>query len=86
MLDTMQAQLEPLIRGAAEQPLEIYLEWGTYDLRNPHEAWDMAQANRALAETLRARGYRVSGGEVADANRTDLVFESLFPLRAAGGG
>jgi enterochelin esterase-like enzyme len=88
MLDSMLKALEPKIRTAEEQPLEFYLEWGRYDLRNPQEAWNMVETNRRFAELLRRRGYAPAGGEVPDgtgwpswANRTDLVLETLFPLR-----
>ena len=87
MLDSMQTGLLSLVKTADEQPLQVYMEWGKYDLRNPHEAWDMGASNRTFAEILEDKGYRVSGGEVHDGtgwsswqNRTDVLFETLFPL------
>ena len=40
--------LVPMIKTAEEQPLDLYVEWGTYDLRGPSEAWRMADQNVAL--------------------------------------
>jgi enterochelin esterase-like enzyme len=66
----------------------IYLEWGTYHLRSPHEAWDMARANRDLWALLRQRGQRPAGGEVPEGfgwacwrGHTDEMLSALFPLR-----
>jgi enterochelin esterase-like enzyme/outer membrane protein assembly factor BamB len=91
LLDSQMDELEPLVRTATEQPLEIYLEWGKYDLRGYNEAWDLGRANRRWAEFLGSRGYELSGGEVHDGfgwgswrNRTDVVLETLFPAETAG--
>ena len=71
--------------SASEQPLTIYLDWGKYDFRNPHEAWDMGEVNRGIADLLKSKGYAPVGGEVSDGsgwpswrNRTDRVFAALF--------
>ena len=79
---------EMLGAGAAERPLTIYHSWGTYDLRSPHEAWDMAEANRDAWSALREAGYRPAGGEVPEGHgwncwraHTDEMLEALFPLR-----
>ena len=86
-LDFQLVPFEGLVRTAAEQPLDIYIEWGSYDMQNPQEAWDIRDADRKLVEFLTSRGYTVAGGEVHDGtgwsswkNRTDRVLESLFPL------
>ena len=86
-LDFQIVPLEGLVHTAAEQPLDIYIEWGRYDMQNPQEAWDIRDADRKLVEFLTSRGYSVAGGEVHDGtgwsswkNRTDRVLESLFPL------
>jgi outer membrane protein assembly factor BamB/enterochelin esterase-like enzyme len=85
-LDFQLAPLEELVHTATEQPLDIYIEWGSYDMQNPQEAWDIRDADRKLVEFLTSRGYSVAGGEVHDGtgwsswrNRTDRVLESLFP-------
>ena len=87
MFDSERVPLEKLVRTAAEQPLDIYIEWGRYDMQNPQEAWDVRTMCRKLTEFLASRGYAVAGGEVHDGtgwsswkNRTDRVLESLFPL------
>lgn len=88
------SQLKTMVieRLGAEREAElprIYLDWGTYDLRNPHEAWDMASEARALYADLRAAGLEPLGGEAADGtgwaswrNRTDALYSGLFPLGA----
>jgi enterochelin esterase-like enzyme len=87
IFDSMSAAIDSLAKPASELPLDIYMDWGTYDLRNPQEAWDLARSNRELAKKLRDRGYALKGGEVHDGtgwsswrNRSDVVFEAMFPL------
>ncbi|MEM7585255.1 MAG: PQQ-binding-like beta-propeller repeat protein [Acidobacteriota bacterium] len=72
---------------ADQQPLNIYLDWGKYDLRNSHEAWSMAEDSRRFFEAMRERGYAPVGGEVnAGAGwaswrtRTHRWLEQLLPL------
>ncbi len=86
MFGSMRKELDPLVTTASEKPLLIYLDWGKYDLRNSHEAWDMAETNRKFAKTLRGKGYMLAGDEVNDGtgwsswqNRTGDLFEALFP-------
>ncbi|MEM7355274.1 MAG: PQQ-binding-like beta-propeller repeat protein, partial [Acidobacteriota bacterium] len=45
------------LRPSHEQRLEVYLDWGKYDLRNSHEAWSMADDSRRFFERLQALGY-----------------------------
>ncbi len=90
MLDTDQDLLEKQVRTAAEVPLRLYLDWGRYDRRGTREAWDMRRANQRFDAFLRERGYSPAGGEVPEGagwagwrNRTDRVFEALFPAPPA---
>jgi outer membrane protein assembly factor BamB/enterochelin esterase-like enzyme len=78
--------LEEELSAVERRDLKIYLDWATYDLRNPYENWDIGAANRRIAEELRSRGFLVYGGEVADGlgwsnwrQRTDDLLEALFP-------
>jgi len=78
---------EELARGAGDLPLVIYLDWGTYHLRSPHEAWDLAVENRKLWAALREAGYRPAGGELPEGfgwacwtGHTDELLASIFPL------
>jgi outer membrane protein assembly factor BamB/enterochelin esterase-like enzyme len=87
VMDSMEGPLAAMVKGPAEQPMRIYLDWGKYDLRNPHENWDLGASNRRLAAMLTSKGYSVAGGEAHDGcdwsswrNRTDDLFEALFPL------
>ena len=91
MLSSFEADLQKEVRAASEQPLQLYQDWGRYDLRGTREAWDMAETNRRFNAFLRERGYRPAGGEANDGfgwaswrNRTDRVFETLFPAAAPG--
>ena len=86
----MQMWLEQLAdQTAADAPMTIYLEWGRWDLRSPHEAFDMRDSSRKAWEILVDRGYKPMGGEVWDStdfvswrNRTDVMLEALFPIDA----
>jgi enterochelin esterase-like enzyme len=71
----------------AKNPKAIYLEWGTYHLRSPHEGWDLVVENRELWAHLREAGYRLAGGEVHEGygracwnSHTDEMLTALFPL------
>ena len=81
--DQGQALMAPAL---AQKPLRIYLDWGKYDLRSPIEGNNLRQSTAAFAQLLQTRGYPFAGGMVHDGagwaswkNRTDRVFEALFP-------
>jgi enterochelin esterase-like enzyme/outer membrane protein assembly factor BamB len=81
-------EMRELATGANEKPMVIYLEWGTYHLRSPHEAWDLGEENRKLWAQLREAGYRPAGGEVPEGygwacwnGHTDDLLAALYPLR-----
>jgi enterochelin esterase-like enzyme len=87
MLSSTEADLQKEIRAAEERPLRLYMDWGRYDMRGTRENWDMTETNRRFAAFFRERGYRPAGGEANDGagwpswrNRTDRLFQSLFPL------
>ena len=80
-------EAEPMIKSADEQPMVIYLEWGTYHLRSPHEAWDLVRENRGVWAMLRDAGYRPAGGEVPEGygracwnGHTDELPAAMFPM------
>lgn len=86
MNDSRRMPLEDLVTNSDQQPLDIYIEWGSHDAQNPQENWDARFRSRGFFEFLRERGYAVEGGEVHDGtgwasykNRTDRVFRALFP-------
>ena len=88
MLDTDETEIFPLIRSAAERPLRVYHDWGRYDAHATREHWDMRTTNARLNELLRKKGYQPAGGVAPDGtgwgswrNRTDRLFEALFPPR-----
>jgi outer membrane protein assembly factor BamB/predicted alpha/beta superfamily hydrolase len=82
------AAFETLIPPASSiAPVTLYLDWGRYDLRSPLDGNDMGISSETFARRLQERGYTFVGGEVNDGagwaswkNRTDRVFEALFPL------
>lgn len=68
-------------------PSTAYIEWGRWDLRNPHEGWDARVLGVQLDVFLREQGWQTTGGEVWDGtdvgswrNRADVLLETLFPL------
>ena len=75
--------------SADKNPMQIYMDWGKYDMRDPRENWDIGDSNSRFADKLRGLGYTIAGGETNDGcgwsswrNCTDKIFETLFP---AGG-
>ncbi len=81
-----------MLTSADERPMTIYMDWGTYDLRSPHEAWDMVVENRKAWDVLRDAGYRPSGGEVPEGpswrtwrSHTAELLTALFPLAPEAG-
>ena len=81
------AALRGLVAAAEGPSMDLYMEWGLYDARAPHENWDLRDAAESFMDFLVGRGYTVAGGAVPDGtgwsswkNRTDLVLRSLFPL------
>lgn len=81
-------EMREMATSANEKPMVIYLEWGTYHLRSPHEAWDLGEENRKLWAQLREAGYRPAGGEVPEGygwacwnGHTDELLAALYPLR-----
>ena len=85
---TAKTEHERLIMPALSQlPLQIYMDWGKYDLRSPMEGNDLGKSSRSFARLLKVRGYFFTGGVMNDGagwtswrNRTDRVFETLFPI------
>jgi hypothetical protein len=79
--------LEAVIDAADPERFLIYHEWSKYDLRFPRTPTDLVEANRAINEQLRERGFTVLGGQSNDGtgwsswrNRTDDMLSALFPL------
>ncbi|MCH9007370.1 PQQ-binding-like beta-propeller repeat protein [candidate division KSB1 bacterium] len=90
LLTEAENELKSLKPDAGNQPLEIYLDWGTYDIRSPLEGWDNGRENSRFSDYLTEKGFTVAGGEVHDGfgwgswrNRTDKVFERFFPMEKA---
>jgi enterochelin esterase-like enzyme/outer membrane protein assembly factor BamB len=80
--------IESLIGSAEDQPVVIYMDWGTYHIRSPHEAWDRAEESRKIWAKLREAGYRPAGGEIPVgvswecwSAQTDDLLTAVFPLR-----
>jgi outer membrane protein assembly factor BamB/enterochelin esterase-like enzyme len=80
--------LRNMIKTAQQQPLQIYLDWGLYDLRTSRESWDIREGNRNMVQLLRERGYKPAGGETHESfgwaswrNRLDRVLVTLLPVQ-----
>jgi len=82
--------VDAFIDSVAEIPSEemprFYMDWGTYDFRNPQEAWDMSVNTARLAKELRELGLEVAtrshnGGTdwTSWRTRTRPLLEALFP-------
>jgi outer membrane protein assembly factor BamB/enterochelin esterase-like enzyme len=84
-LDSDWAALEPILTTAAERPLRIYLDWGSYSMRNPQEGWDLRTESRRYRQELERLGFTPSGGEAPDGdgwaswrNRADDMLRALI--------
>ena len=87
IFEAPRVSIEQLAIGPAERPMNLYIEWGRYDLQAPHENWDLRESVRGFKDLLSNRGYTVDGGEVPDGtgwsswkHRNGRVLRSLFPL------
>jgi outer membrane protein assembly factor BamB len=85
MLTVDQNRILAAVPDPAAHPMQIDVEWGTYDLRAPHEGWNTTREAPQLAESLRRRGHAVRTHEVAAGHgwgsfrsRADRLFASLF--------
>ncbi|MHC5109469.1 MAG: outer membrane protein assembly factor BamB family protein [Planctomycetota bacterium] len=86
VFDSMMPMVTGAVDGHTDNPPRMYMDWGKYDLRNPHEAWDLTKTARKLADYFHGAGVRFKGGEVHDGTgwsswktRVDLAFNTLFP-------
>jgi enterochelin esterase-like enzyme len=86
MLSSDEQYLREIIKTAQEQPLQIYLDWGLYDLHTSRENWDLRESIRKLVVLFRERGYKPAGGETHESfgwaswrNRLDRVLVALLP-------
>ena len=55
--------LHPSIAKLTKLPndrCDIFVEWGTYEFRNPSENWDMAKQGQVIADMLRIGGHTVT--------------------------
>ena len=53
IFDAGQAQFATLY-GGIEEPMRVCIEWGKYDMHNPHENWDIRKIGASMADTLAA--------------------------------
>ena len=80
-----------LLVSGEQKNLQIYFDWGKYDIRSPLENISIVESNRSFAALLKSRGFRFTGGEVHAGggwgswkNRIDRVFGTFFPLSGSG--
>ncbi|MCA9250625.1 MAG: PQQ-binding-like beta-propeller repeat protein [Phycisphaerales bacterium] len=91
IFDGVKGTLNQLVEDHKAAPPVIYMEWGKYDFRNPHEAWDIGAEAAKFAGTMRKKGFKIQGGEVHDGtgwsswvNRYDAMFNAIFPKDSTG--
>lgn len=89
LFDAFSPDIKGAIAAANSTKMFFYLDWGKYDFRNPHEAWDMGKVNRGVAEALKNKGFPMAGGEVNDSsdwsswrNRTDRLLTALYAKKS----
>jgi enterochelin esterase-like enzyme len=82
-------ELTDLVSSSEKLPLEFYLHWGRYDIRNT-TGLDRAGVNRTFAKVLKEKGYVVHGGEFNEGyaypswrTRTDDILEAFFPIKTS---
>ncbi|MCH8954000.1 PQQ-binding-like beta-propeller repeat protein [candidate division KSB1 bacterium] len=82
-------ELTDLVSSSEKLPVEFYLHWGRYDIRNT-SGLDRAGVNRTFAKMLKEKGYVVHGGEFNDGyaypswrTRTDDILEAFFPIKTS---
>lgn len=53
--------------SAVELPTKVHLQWGSYDMFNPHENWDIRTSSKSIFELLSKNdSLQVTGGMVND--------------------
>lgn len=89
-LDSDWEALEPGLRTAAKRPLRLYMDWGTYSMRNPQEGWDLRTDSERYWRELERLGFSPSGGEAPDGdgwagwrNRADVMLRTLVVGRSS---
>ena len=72
--------------GKLKQPMRVRMEWGSYDMFNPHENWDIRTIGRKIADGIaKNKQMEVAAVQVNDStdwlswrNRFDQVLEFLL--------
>ncbi|MCG8608701.1 PQQ-binding-like beta-propeller repeat protein [bacterium] len=79
-------ELTDLVSNSEKLPVELFLHWGKYDIRNAN--FSRITVNREFAEVLKEKGYVNHGGEFPDGygfaswrTRNDDILETFFPLK-----
>ena len=87
MVAPLDQELKDLL-SKSDKSIQIYLDWGKYDLRSKVQGWSVVQDCRNFSEFLNKEGYALVGGEVNNGfgwanwrNRTDKILEMFFPLQ-----
>ncbi|MGB0716570.1 MAG: PQQ-binding-like beta-propeller repeat protein [Phycisphaerae bacterium] len=86
IFDSMMPMVTQSVSSNVSNPPMVYMDWGKYDLRNPHEAWDLSDSARKLAAFMKDNGVSFVGGQVNDGTgwsswkmRTDRWLTYFFP-------
>jgi enterochelin esterase-like enzyme len=83
-------ELYALVKNSSNVTLQLYLDWGKYDLKTPYlgKPRDFVEYGRRLAALLVEKGYSYKGREVNDGhdwaswrNRIDEILNFFFPFK-----
>ncbi len=80
-------ELRALIVSTEKLPLQLYLHWGKYDIRDSSTGLDRAAVNTTLFKNLKDKGYVLYGGEFNEGygyaswrTRINDILETFFPM------
>ena len=86
LFDSSETKLRDMLEKVDPKPMNIYMDWGKYDLRSPMESWGIAAGNVNVFKLLKEKGFTPVGGEVNDGtgwpswrNRTDVLLKTILP-------
>jgi enterochelin esterase-like enzyme/outer membrane protein assembly factor BamB len=64
MNDIMRKPLAEMVVDGRDRDLDLYIDWGTYDVRFPEEALDLVEVLRDFDELLSEHGYEPRSREI----------------------
>ncbi len=78
-------ELRALIEGAGKRPVQIHMEWGSYDYRDASGGDDWRKNNRNFSQLLKEKGFAVTTAEISPGfgwtrwrTRTGPILEEFY--------